>query len=208
MTIFQDNGYCRGEILSLYPAESTDECLNQIIHFFWKKRENEFSVGKKSESEGFVFWAYLASVSKHEYNLRPTAAAVEEESASSTEEQTWWSPEKVERNERRQLKTIRTSENDIGWRFACFWQLRSLPETQTQRGVQVRRSEESDGMAWLPQVGLTMTRLNIATTMILRFTPFISWFFTYHVYIRIPFTHIIYLFCPRLWLSICQVTLF
>ena len=207
MTIFQDNGYCRGEILSLYPAESTDECFNQIIHFFEKKRENEFSFGKKSESEGFVFWAYLASVSKHEYNLRPTAAAVEEESASSTEEQTWWSGWK-------KCKKWKKTIEDIGkWHrlkvcLFLIWQLRSLPETQTQRGVQVRRSEESDGMAWLPQVGLTMTRLNIATTMILRFTPFIFWFFTYYVYITILFTHIIYLFCPRLWLSICQVTLF
>lgn len=125
MTIFQDNGYCRGEILSLYPAESTDECLNQIIQFFWKKEsDNEFSVGKKSESEGFVFWAYLASVSKHEYSLRPTAAAVEEESASSTEEQTWWSPERLK--EMKEMKEdnwrqVKTSENDIGWRFACFW---------------------------------------------------------------------------------------
>lgn len=183
--------------------------MNVLIKsfIFLKKRENEFSFGKKSESEGFVFWAYLASVSKHEYNLRPTAAAVEEESASSTEEQTWWSPERLkEMKEDKSRQSEHRKMTSVGNQF-LIWQLRSLPETQTQRGVQVRRSEESDGMAWLPQVGLTMTRLNIATTMILRFTPCIFWLFTYYVYIRILFTHI-YLFCPRLWLSICQVTLF
>ena len=81
MTIFRDNGYCRGEILSLYPAESIYKSFSDS--FFERK-----TFGKKSESEGVVF-QHIWIVSNMSKNLRPTAAAVEEESASSTEEQTW-----------------------------------------------------------------------------------------------------------------------
>lgn len=62
MTIFQDNGYCRGEILSLYPADSTDECFNQIIHFFEKKERMSFHLGR-SQNEKALFFEHIWLVS-------------------------------------------------------------------------------------------------------------------------------------------------
>ena len=199
--------------------------MNVVIksfNFFEKKSQiTSFHLGRSQNEKALFFSAYLASVSKHEYNLRPTAAAVEEESASSTEEQTWWSPERLKEMKEMKEDNWRQSEhrkmtsvgNQTGWRFACFWFdnlgrfLRPKPREGFRSGGQRNLMEWHDCPKLdLPWLVWTLQQLWFLDSHHVYFDS-LHIMFTY-VYIMIPFTHIIYPFCPRLWLSIGQVTLF